>query len=133
MGPSRTAPSTLLALALAGLAIAGCGSSGSHTSPASTHSAPAGTHSAPVVPGAPVAVAIRGYAFHPQDLTVAAGTRVRFTNDDATAHTATASGAAFDTGTLAPQASRTLTLTKPGTYSYVCQFHPFMTGRITVR
>ncbi len=80
-----------------------------------------------------VKVAIRSYAFHPASLTVAAGTKVTFTNDDSTAHTATARAGGFDTGSLAANASRTITLSKPGTYSYYCQFHAFMTATITVR
>jgi len=28
--------------------------------------------------------------------------------------------------------SRKVTFTTPGTYSYICLIHPFMTGRVTV-
>jgi plastocyanin len=98
--------------ALAAVLLGGCGSSGSrqHT-------------------------AISGYAYHPVTLTVAAGTAVTFTNDDATAHTATSMSTSppFDTGTLKPGQSKTITLSKSGTYAYYCQFHPFMRGTITVR
>lgn len=124
----------LLALALT-VPIAGCGSSGSKSTSASTakttrssapaSSAPASQHS--------VAVAISNYAYKPVDITVAPGARLTFTNHDATAHTATSNKPAFDTGTVKPGQSRTVTLTKPGTYTFYCQFHPFMHGQVTVR
>lgn len=79
-----------------------------------------------------VTVAITNYAFSPGNLTVRAGTRVTFTNHDATAHTATASRGGFNTGTIAPGHSRTIDLRRPGRYPYHCLFHAFMTGTLTV-
>ena len=64
---------------------------------------------------------------------VTAGTRVTWTNHDATAHTATANGGGFDTGTVAPKASRTIDFKHPGTFTYHCAFHAFMTATITVK
>jgi plastocyanin len=80
-----------------------------------------------------VSVAISGYAFHPVSLVVPAGTRVRFVNRDSTAHTATTTSAGFDSGTLKHGQSATLTLARPGTFAYICQFHAFMHGTVTVR
>ncbi len=96
-------------------------------------------HSRGTAPVAPVVVLggrsarirIANYAFDPATLTVRAGTKIIVTNDDQTAHTATASHG-FDSGTLKPGQSAHFTLTKPGTYTYICQFHAFMTGTITV-
>ncbi len=79
-----------------------------------------------------ITVAIANYAFAPKTLTVRAGTRVTWTNHDATAHTATADGGAFDTGTINPKHSKTVDLRKPGTYPYHCVFHAFMTATIRV-
>jgi plastocyanin len=56
---------------------------------------------------------------------------VTFTNHDQT--TATQSGGAFDTGTIAPGASRTVVLERPGTYTYYCQFHAFMRATVVVK
>jgi plastocyanin len=78
-------------------------------------------------------VAINNYAYTPATITVAAGTKITFTNSDKTAHTATSTKPGFDTGTLKPGASHVVTVTKPGTYSYYCQFHAFMKGTIVVR
>jgi len=64
---------------------------------------------------------------------VRAGTRVTWTNHDATAHTATADQGALDTGTIQPNASPTIDFTRPGTYTYHCAFHAFMTATITVK
>jgi plastocyanin len=97
----------------------------------STPPAPAARTAAAVAAGA-TTVAITDYAFAPGTLTVKAGTRVTWTNHDSTAHTATANGGSFDTGTIAPNASRTVDFTRPGTYPYHCAFHAFMTGTITV-
>ena len=56
-----------------------------------------------------------------------------WTNHDNTAHTATANGGSFDTGTLKPNASKTIDLKRPGTYGYHCAFHAFMTATVTVK
>jgi plastocyanin len=78
-------------------------------------------------------VNIANYAYQPSAATLKVGSKVTFVNHDATAHTATASGApGFDTGSIKPNGRATVTLTKPGTYSYICKFHPFMKATITV-
>jgi plastocyanin len=91
------------------------------------------TRSHQAVASGHVTVSIVDYAYSPQRLTVRAGTSVTWTNHDATAHTATANdSASFDTGTINPHHSRTVRFTHPGSYSYHCAFHAFMTGTITV-
>jgi plastocyanin len=80
-----------------------------------------------------VRVAIRNYDFAAKSVTVRVGTRVTWTNDDATAHTATADHGGFDTGTVAPKASRTVDFKHPGTFTYHCVFHAFMTATVTVK
>ncbi len=78
------------------------------------------------------AVTIRNFAYLPAHATV--GTRLTFDNRDTVEHTATADdGTTFDTGSLQVGASKTITLTKRGTFSYHCDFHPFMHGTIVVR
>jgi plastocyanin len=79
------------------------------------------------------AVTIKDFAYAPASLTVATGTTVKFTNEDSTNHTATSTGQGrFDTGTIGKGQSKSVTLHTPGTFSYVCSFHPFMHGSITV-
>ena len=73
------------------------------------------------------------WTFTPNDLTVSVGTTITWTNTGAVAHTATADdGASFDSGSLDPQASFSLTTDTPGTFAYHCSFHPWMTGTFTV-
>lgn len=78
-------------------------------------------------------VAIRGFAYHPARLTIPAGTRIVFVNRDGTAHTATSTTSAFDSGTIPPGGSRGVVLSRPGVYRFYCQFHAFMRGEIVVR
>jgi plastocyanin len=79
------------------------------------------------------AVAISGFAFSPSSLTINVGDRVTWTNADAVAHTATATGGAFDTGDIGQGQSASVRFTKAGTYAYYCTPHPSMTGTIRVR
>jgi plastocyanin len=72
------------------------------------------------------------YRYHPADITVSAGGKIKFTNHDQTAHTASSSHTAFDTGTLNPGTSVTVTLKRVGPDTYHCQFHPFMRATVTV-
>lgn len=80
-----------------------------------------------------VTVKISNYDYLPKAVTVKLGTRVSWTNRDATAHTATADTSGFDTGTINPHATRTVDLTHPGTFTYHCAFHAFMTATIIVK
>jgi plastocyanin len=77
-------------------------------------------------------ITIQDFKFGPATLTVKHGAKVTVANSDSTTHTATADGGAFDTGDLDPGASKTITLSKAGTYPYHCQIHSFMKGTIVV-
>jgi plastocyanin len=77
------------------------------------------------------AVEIADFAFGPAEVTIAAGGTVTWTNTDNQPHTATSSGT-FDTGSIAAGDSATVTFDEPGTFTYVCSFHPFMTATVTV-
>ena len=130
----RRPPLTTTAAALcAGALLAACGSSsgagtGAHTTAVSHPATTTAATSAPVASGT---VTIHNYMFMPMAVTVKEGGKLTFTNDDATSHTATAAGA-FDTGTIRPGKSVTITFKKAGTFSYKCLFHAFMTAKITV-
>lgn len=119
--------------------VAGCGASSSSSSSAAAKPALSGTTSKSsgtaqsTVASGHVSVSIRNYAYQPTTITVKPGTKVTFTNHDQTAHTATSSKTAFDTGTVKPGASATVTVAKPGSYPYYCQFHAFMHGTIAVK
>jgi plastocyanin len=84
-----------------------------------------------------VPVTIKLFQFAPDTLHVRVGTRIRFTNQDDIAHTATSGTNAIPDGafkvTLAAQsATGEATLRRPGRYRYYCERHPHMTGEINV-
>ncbi|HEX6524600.1 MAG TPA: cupredoxin domain-containing protein [Streptosporangiaceae bacterium] len=94
--------------------------------PSSASAAPA------AAPVAADAVVIHNFAFGPQVVTIKAGTTVHWTNSDTEAHTVTSDTGAFDSKVLQPGAGYSYTFTKPGTYSYHCTIHPFMTAKVVV-
>ena len=73
-----------------------------------------------------------GYA--PDNLTVVIGVNntVMWTNDDPAHHTVTASDHSFDSGDMVQGATYSYTFTKAGTYAYICNYHNWMKGTITV-
>ena len=79
------------------------------------------------------AVAIRGFAFQPETLTVAQGDTIVWTNDDAVPHTATARDTTWDSGSVSSGATWRLVADRPGVQSYYCLFHPNMRGTVEVR
>ncbi|HEV2107824.1 MAG TPA: cupredoxin family copper-binding protein [Thermomicrobiales bacterium] len=80
-----------------------------------------------------VAVEIVSYTF-PEQLEVAAGTTVTWTNMDSVPHTVTSNpnGDAFQSGALREGETFTFTFTEAGTYEYFCEFHPGMKGTVVV-
>jgi plastocyanin len=77
-------------------------------------------------------VTIAEFAFGPQELAVAAGTTVTWTNEDWAPHTVTAEDGSFDSGRLDQGASFEYTFDEPGTFAYHCNYHPGMVGSIVV-
>jgi plastocyanin len=71
-------------------------------------------------------------AFEPAALELPAGTAVLWTNTGAAPHTVSAEDGSFDSGTLQPGSTFERTFTTPGTYAYLCQIHPEMTGTIEI-
>lgn len=83
--------------------------------------------------GSAKAVTIADYTYEPGDLVVPVGTKVTFTNEDSTPHTATSKErGAFDSGSVDTGKNSEIALEKAGTFQYYCAFHPFMKGTITV-
>jgi plastocyanin len=123
--------SLAVTVAAAAMLIAGCGNStGNASSPPKSTSTPA----KPASGASGSAVSISNFKFAPASLTVKSGAKVTVTNNDSTAHTATADdGNSFDTGTLDPGSSGTISVSKPGSYAYHCSIHPFMKGTIVVQ
>jgi plastocyanin len=77
-------------------------------------------------------VVIDDVAFTNGDVRVALGGSVTFDNQDSQSHTATAPDGSFDSGTIAAGESSSVTFDEAGTFPYICSFHPFMRGTVTV-
>ncbi len=77
-------------------------------------------------------VVIRNFGYGPKTITISAGQSVTWTNEDAIAHTATSDEGTWDTGTINKGESKTVRFANPGTYTYHCTPHPFMTGTVVV-
>ena len=126
-------------LAVAGLAA--CGSSGGKSTATSkagaATSAAGGATSAAASGGSSASgdtITIKNFTFSPGTLTVKPGTKITVTNNDSVTHTLTAQPKSdFDTGDIASGKTVTFTApTKPGTYTYICEIHQYMTGKLTV-
>jgi plastocyanin len=85
-----------------------------------------------IAPAGGDAVEIAGFAFGPPELSVAAGTTVTWTNADSFDHTATGRDGVFDSGELAQGQSFSFTFDTAGTFAYICNIHPSMSGTVTV-
>ena len=77
-------------------------------------------------------VQIKEFVFTPVDQTLTAGGSVRWLNNDATIHDATALDETWDTPPLGIGEEASVTFETPGTYAYICSLHPLMRGTITV-
>ena len=77
-------------------------------------------------------VTIRNFAFEPAQITVKAGQRVNWQNDDGAPHGLVFKDGGAGIDLLLPGKSFARTFDKPGTYDYVCSVHPYMTARVTV-
>jgi len=76
-------------------------------------------------------VAMKNMRFSPATIEIKKGDTVEWKNDDITPHTAT--GAAFDSASIAPEASWRHTFTEAGSFPYICTFHPDMKGSVSVK
>ncbi len=124
MGSPHPTVGAALLLAVAGLALAGCGGGGDGTDRATPGSNAAGDAKA---------VTIQDYLYEPARVVVPKGTTVTFANRDAAPHTATSKDSgAFDSGTIKQGETGEVTLNKSGTFAYYCLFHPFMEGTVIV-
>jgi plastocyanin len=81
--------------------------------------------------GKTVEVRIANMAFVPAEITVHVGDTVAWVNADSFDHTATAVNGDWDLA-IPVGATARFTVTKAGTFDYVCRIHPNMTGKIHV-
>jgi plastocyanin len=95
-------------------------------------SAAAGPTSSPPS-GSGAAEVIKGFAFSPESITVKVGGAVTWTNQDGTTHTVTSTDGSFGSKNLDPGQTFTATFNTAGSFSYICNIHPFMTGTVVVQ
>ena len=78
-------------------------------------------------------IVMEGVQFKPATLTVRRGDRITWMNKDLFPHTATDPSGAFDSKSIASDASWSFVATRAGTFEYSCTFHPTMKATLTVR
>lgn len=78
-------------------------------------------------------VKIDNFSFAPADISVPAGTTVRWTNHDDIPHNVVSSDKLFKSEVLDTNEQFSHTFEKPGTYTYYCGLHPRMKATITVK
>jgi plastocyanin len=138
--PARGTPLTALAALLlvpGVLLLAACGSNNNKKAAAVTVAsgtvAPLSS-SGSATTATTVAVEIKNIAF-PDTISVKPGTTVTWTNKDSFPHTVTADSGqpvSFDSKSIAAGGTFSTTFAKAGTYSYHCEIHSTMHGKIVV-
>jgi plastocyanin len=90
----------------------------------------------PVIGSTGALVAVRGFAFQPDSIVVAPGTRVTWINCETTGidpHTSTSNAGVWESPFLPPGATYSFTFPAAGRFDYHCVPHPFMHGVVIVR
>ena len=132
----------LLAVLIACLALtlAACGDDdedgggGGGASTATTEQSDTGK-SKPAESAKTVTVDMKDIKYVPKDVTVKAGTTVKWTNSDEVPHTVTKEsgpGAEFDSGNIDGGGEFEHVFEEPGKVDYVCTVHPGQDGTVTV-
>jgi len=80
-----------------------------------------------------VDVDIAKFTFGPKDITVAPGTRIRWTNHDEAPHTVAANDKTFASKGLDTDDAFEHEFATEGDFAYICTVHPFMTGVVHVK
>jgi plastocyanin len=127
----QTSFRSLLVALVVVLALGGCGKDDKGDKGAKPPSSTA-QGSVPLSGDAPVAII--NFEFKPQKVVVKTGTKVTWTNEDTTIHDIK------DTSPLATPVGKemskgetfSITYAQPGSYSYICGIHQYMTGSVEV-
>jgi len=116
--------SVLLAGLVAGALLLAACSSGSS----------ADTTTATGPPGSDVLdISIENFAFGPNEIAIAVGDTVLWTNDESSiVHTTTSDDDLWDSGNIPAGSRFEHTFDEAGTFAYICTIHPSMTATITV-
>jgi len=76
-------------------------------------------------------ISIENFAFNPSEISVAKGAEIVWVNNDKVLHDITLDNGAFDKD-LQPSESFSFIFNEAGEYSYHCDIHPEMIGKIIV-
>ena len=135
--PTRTPEARAMMATMGATAGADAGMAMGSTAEATTMTAPAAATGVAALATAgkitPNQVGIGNFQFTPRTLTVKAGTTVTWTNHDDIRHTVTATDKRYGSGAIDTDGTFSHQFTMPGTYTYFCSIHPFMTGTIVVQ
>jgi len=85
------------------------------------------------VAGGPIAQGSDYYVPERVTLVIGVNNTIIWQNVDASHHTVTEVNRLFESGNINPNQSYTRSFTRPGAYSYVCDYHPWMKGTVIVR
>jgi len=143
MGSKPLFAAALVALSLG---LAACGDSGSDSPSTEAETAPPAseestaeetesTESEPAPSGEAAKsekVDIVEFTYQPDPVTVQAGGKVIWQNQDSAPHTATADDDSWDTGTIEKGKTGSETFKEAGTFTYYCEIHPTMHGTVEV-
>jgi plastocyanin len=81
----------------------------------------------------PNVVTIDNFTFGPKELTVPAGTTVKWVNHDDIPHTVANKDKLFRSKALDTDDSYSFTFASAGTFDYFCGLHPYMVGKVIVK
>ena len=76
-------------------------------------------------------IEMKAVAFAPAQLAVRVGDTLEWDNGDIVDHTATSKDGGFDVNVL-PGHKGSAMVNRPGSFGYICRYHPNMTGQIVV-
>ncbi len=125
----RLPQSGVLAVAVSGVLLTGCGGAPDDGSKASEAEQPARAEA----PRAPGTIAMKDVKFVPDRLTIKVGETVTWRNDESLDHNVVAQrGANFKSRAFGRRGTYSFTARKPGTIDYECTLHPGMTGQVVV-
>jgi plastocyanin len=93
--------------------------------------------SSPAAAVAGAQISIKGFAFNPNQPSVAKGATITWSNDDGTTHTVTSGVPGTPSGKfdqrVEPGKTFSFTFSESGTYEFFCNIHNSMRGTITVK